>query len=127
MKNIVMRLCLWQWTKSDQDEEVEDYGNDMDFEKVLDLSDGIEVDLSNPLCSKFQIFEKEERLFRPFHKTLIVKLMGKQPNYMFMVQKLNQIWVRKGHIDIFDLENEFFLVGFQSRDDYMEALAGDHR
>ncbi|KAI9073620.1 hypothetical protein K1719_044432 [Acacia pycnantha] len=41
-----------------------------------------------------------------------------------MVKKLRQIWKRKGQIDIFDLENDFYLVSFQHLDDYMEALTG---
>ncbi|KAI9120797.1 hypothetical protein K1719_007830 [Acacia pycnantha] len=61
---------------------------------------------------------------RPFRRTLIVKLLGRQPSYGFMVKKLRQIWERKGKIDIFDLENDFYLVSFQHSDDYMEALTG---
>ncbi|KAI9084451.1 hypothetical protein K1719_033641 [Acacia pycnantha] len=41
-----------------------------------------------------------------------------------MVKKLKQIWERKGQIDIFDLENDFYLVNFQRMEDYMEALTG---
>ncbi|KAI9103644.1 hypothetical protein K1719_023267 [Acacia pycnantha] len=61
---------------------------------------------------------------KPFRRTLIVKLLGRQPSYGFMVKKLRQIWERKGSIDIFDLENDFYLVNFQHLDDYMEALTG---
>ncbi|KAI9128007.1 hypothetical protein K1719_001000 [Acacia pycnantha] len=69
--------------------------------------------------------EKErERLLKPFQRTLVVKLLGRQPSYGFMVKKLKQIWERKGQIDIFDLENDFYLVNFQNMDDYMEALTG---
>ncbi|KAI9080882.1 hypothetical protein K1719_037191 [Acacia pycnantha] len=59
---------------------------------------------------------------KPFGRTLVVKLMGRQPSYGFMVKKLKQIWERKGKIDVFDLENDFYLVNFQHMDDYMEAL-----
>ncbi|KAI9108726.1 hypothetical protein K1719_020373 [Acacia pycnantha] len=41
-----------------------------------------------------------------------------------MVKKLRQIWERKGIIDIFDLDNDFYLVSFEHMDDYMEALTG---
>ncbi|KAI9076020.1 hypothetical protein K1719_042036 [Acacia pycnantha] len=61
---------------------------------------------------------------RPFRRTLIVKLMGRRPAYGFMVKKLRQLWERKGNIDIFDLENDFYLVNFQSMEDYMGALTG---
>ena len=61
---------------------------------------------------------------KPFRRTLIVKLLGHKPYYAFMVKKLKQIWERKGSIDVFDLDNDFYLVNFQSNDDYMEALTG---
>ncbi|KAI9123451.1 hypothetical protein K1719_004751 [Acacia pycnantha] len=50
--------------------------------------------------------------------------MGRQLSYGFMVKKLSQIWARKGSIDVFDMENDFFLVSFQHCDDCMEALIG---
>ncbi|KAI9075964.1 hypothetical protein K1719_042086 [Acacia pycnantha] len=109
----------------EEEEVVEDYGVSTGFEKVLNPSDGISIDSSNPLCPRFSFEEKEmERLMKPFGRTLVVKLLGRQPSYGFMVKKLRQIWERKGNIDIFDLENDFYLVSFQHSDDYMEALTG---
>ncbi|KAI9080603.1 hypothetical protein K1719_037464 [Acacia pycnantha] len=61
---------------------------------------------------------------KPFGRTLVVKLLGRHPSYGFMVKKLRKIWERKGKIDVFDLENDFYLVNFQHMDDYMEALIG---
>ncbi|KAI9079072.1 hypothetical protein K1719_038980 [Acacia pycnantha] len=61
---------------------------------------------------------------RPFRRTLVVKLLSRQPSYGFMVKKLRQIWERKGKIDVFDLENDYYLVNFQNKEDYMEALTG---
>ncbi|KAI9080533.1 hypothetical protein K1719_037499 [Acacia pycnantha] len=109
----------------EEEEVVEDYGVGTDFEKVLNLSDGISIDASNPLCPRFSFKEKEmERLMKPFGRTLVVKFLGRQPSYGFMVKKLRQIWEQKGNINIFDLENDFYLVSFQHSDDYMEALTG---
>ncbi|KAI9123555.1 hypothetical protein K1719_004855 [Acacia pycnantha] len=59
-----------------------------------------------------------------FGRTLVVKLLGRQPSYGFMVKKLRQIWEGKGSIDVFDLQNDFYLVNFQYAEDYMEALTG---
>ena len=38
------------------------------------------------------------------------------------MKKLRQIWQKKGNIDVFDLDNDFYLISFQHSDDYMEAL-----
>ncbi|KAI9074073.1 hypothetical protein K1719_043965 [Acacia pycnantha] len=111
--------------RTDEDDELEDYGSGTDFARVLNPNDGIRVDFSNPLCPKFEFEEKEkERLMKPFRRTLIVKLLGRQLSYGFMVKKLRMLWERKGSVDVFDLENEFYLVNFQHHDDYMEALIG---
>ncbi|KAI9087133.1 hypothetical protein K1719_030897 [Acacia pycnantha] len=73
----------------------------------------------------FSFEEKEkEHLMKPFHRTLVVKLMGRQLSFGFMLKKLKQLWEKKGNIDVFDLKNDFYLVNFQYLDDYMEALTG---
>ncbi|KAI9090781.1 hypothetical protein K1719_028634 [Acacia pycnantha] len=125
LQNVNSKKCWWEWSKNEEEEDVEEYGAGTDFAKVLNPHDGICIDLSNPLCPKFDFEEKEkERLMRPFRRTLVVKLMGRQLSYGFMVKKLSQIWARKGLIDVFDLENDYYLVNFQHKEDYMEALTG---
>ncbi|KAI9127375.1 hypothetical protein K1719_001934 [Acacia pycnantha] len=61
---------------------------------------------------------------KPFRRTLVVKLLGRQTSFGFMVKKLSQIWERKGKIDVFDMANDFYLINFQNKEDYMEALTG---
>ncbi|KAI9123765.1 hypothetical protein K1719_005065 [Acacia pycnantha] len=125
LQNVNSKKCWWEWSKNEEEDDVEEYGAGTDFAKVLNPHDGICIDLSNPLCPKFDFEEKEkERLMRPFRRTLVVKLMGRQLSYGFMVKKLSQIWARKGLIDVFDLENDYYLVNFQHKEDYMEALTG---
>ncbi|KAI9083401.1 hypothetical protein K1719_034615 [Acacia pycnantha] len=69
----------------EEEEETVDFGTGTDFDKVLNPSDGITVDYSNPLCPKFSFEEPErERLMKPFKRTLVVKLLGRQPAYGFM-------------------------------------------
>ncbi|KAI9077623.1 hypothetical protein K1719_040398 [Acacia pycnantha] len=125
LQNVNSRVCWWEWSKCEEEEQIEDYGIETDFAKVLNPSDGITIDTSNPLCPKFGFEEKEkDRLLKPFGRTLIVKLLGRQPSYGFMMKKLRQLWARKGNIDAFDLQNDFYLVKFQHADDYIEALTG---
>ncbi|KAI9116870.1 hypothetical protein K1719_012236 [Acacia pycnantha] len=104
---------------------MEDDGVGTNFIKVLNSSDGISVDVSNRLCPRFCFEEKEkDSLMKPFGRTLVVKLLGRQPSYGFMVKKLRQLWESKGSIDVFDMQNDFYLVKFQHSEDYMEALTG---
>ncbi|KAI9075769.1 hypothetical protein K1719_042255 [Acacia pycnantha] len=95
------------------------------FEDVLDFNSGISIDLFDPLCPKFMIDDKErERLCKPFAKSLLVKLLGGSLSLYFLEYKLNQIWARKGAINLGDLENDFFVVSLQEWEDYERALTG---
>ncbi|KAI9114533.1 hypothetical protein K1719_014231 [Acacia pycnantha] len=95
------------------------------FEEVLDYHFGISIDPSNPMCPKFLIDDKErERLCKPFAKSLFVKQLGGSMSLYFLESKLNQIWARKGAIKLGNLENDFFVVSFQEREDYERALIG---
>ncbi|KAI9094816.1 hypothetical protein K1719_026622 [Acacia pycnantha] len=125
LQNVNSRVSWWEWSKGEEEEQSEDYGVETDFAKVLNPSDGISIDATNPQCPKFCFEEKEkERLWKPFGRTLVIKLSGRQPSYGFMVKKLRQLWERKGSIDLFYLQNDFYLVNFQREKDYMEALTG---
>ncbi|KAI9071350.1 hypothetical protein K1719_046695 [Acacia pycnantha] len=100
-------------------------GPSVGFEDVLDFNSGISVDLSEPLCPKFMIDDKErERLCKPFAKSLFVKLLGGSLSLYFLESKLNQIWARNGAIKLGNLENDFFVVSFQEWEDYERALTG---
>lgn len=125
LQNVQSKVCWWEWSRNAEEEESEDYGSGTDFAKILNPSDSISIDTSNPLCPSFSFMEKErERLLKPFGQTLVVKLLGRQPSYGFMAKKLCQIWERKGNIEVFDMDNDFYLVSFQHGDDFMEALTG---
>ncbi|KAI9112956.1 hypothetical protein K1719_016070 [Acacia pycnantha] len=59
LQNVNTRVCWWEWLKCEDEEQVEDYGVETDFAKVLNSSDGITIDTSNPLCPKFGFEDKE--------------------------------------------------------------------
>ncbi|KAI9120350.1 hypothetical protein K1719_007383 [Acacia pycnantha] len=100
LRNVNTKACWWEWVKTDGEDELEDYGAGTDFDKVLNPGDGIRVDCSNPLCLNFEFEEQErERLMKPFKRTLVVKLLGRQLSYGFMQKKLKQLWERKGSIE----------------------------
>jgi hypothetical protein len=74
-------------------------------------------------CPKF-IFSKleEKRLYRPWRRGVIVKLLGRRIGYKALETRLKQMWVRKGVISIIDLGNDYYLVAFSHEDDQYAAL-----
>ncbi|CAJ2632298.1 unnamed protein product [Trifolium pratense] len=74
-------------------------------------------------CPEF-IFSKkvEKRIYRPWRRSVIVKLLGKRIGYKALETRLNQMWVRKGVISIIDLSNGYYLVAFSNEEDQYAAL-----
>ncbi|RYQ84861.1 hypothetical protein Ahy_B10g104357 [Arachis hypogaea] len=64
------------------------------------------------------------RLIRvlPWKSTLVVKVLGKRVGLAFMEQRLQRDWVRKGKIDVIDMDRDYFLVHFSYEEDYSHAL-----
>ncbi|KAK8541493.1 hypothetical protein V6N12_014127 [Hibiscus sabdariffa] len=57
-------------------------------------------------------------------QTLVVKLLGRRIGYTTLRTKIHELWKPKQAIRLMDIENDYFLVSFQARSDYLQALAG---
>ncbi|XP_058758250.1 uncharacterized protein LOC131631474 [Vicia villosa] len=75
-------------------------------------------------CPKF-IFSaaEKERMQRPWRRGVIVKLLGRRIGYKTLENRLNQMWVRRGVINIIELSNDYYLVAFSHEDDKKAAMA----
>ncbi|XP_058759420.1 uncharacterized protein LOC131632707 [Vicia villosa] len=82
-----------------------------------------EVTIGGYECPNFVFSKKEEqRLYRPWRRGLIVKLLGRRIGYRALETRLKQMWVRKGVINIIDLSNDYYLVVFWHEEDQHAAL-----
>jgi hypothetical protein len=70
------------------------------------------------ILSKFE----EKRIYRPWRRGVIVKLLGRRIGYKALETRLKQMWVRKGSINIIDLSNDYYLVAFTNEEDQYAAL-----
>lgn len=64
----------------------------------------------------------EERLSRPWKQGLIVNLLGRRIGFKALENRLNQMWVQIGVMNIVDLGCDFFLVYLSHPEDYEKAL-----
>ncbi|KAK2378486.1 zinc ion binding / nucleic acid binding protein [Trifolium repens] len=88
--------------------------------------EGIKVEerkIGDYACPEF-VFSKteEKRIYRPWRRGVIVKLLGRRIGYKALETRLKQMWVRKGVISIIDLGNDYYLVLFTHEDDKYAAL-----
>ena len=83
-------------------------------DEVLELRRGIAV---------VKLLKEEKQWIRaPWVKALIVKVFGKIVGFTFLQSRLLSMWKPVGRIDIVDLDKEFYLVRFYSKDDYDAIL-----
>ncbi|PNX92703.1 hypothetical protein L195_g015844 [Trifolium pratense] len=103
--------------EEDDNEIGEKEGEDGGNMKVEERMDG------NYACPEF-VFSKleEKRIYRPWRRGVIVKLLGRRIGYKALETRLKQMWVKKGVISIIDLGNDYYLVAFTHEDDQYAAL-----
>ncbi|KAK7251090.1 hypothetical protein RIF29_33993 [Crotalaria pallida] len=66
-------------------------------------------------CPEFILDRKEkESIIRPWKQGLIVKMLGRKIGYKALENRLKQLWVRRGVIDIIDLDYDYYLVKFSN-------------
>ncbi|XP_061376478.1 uncharacterized protein LOC133318494 [Gastrolobium bilobum] len=64
------------------------------------------------------------RLHRVWEKALIVKLLGRSTGVSFMKKKIEELWGRKGKVNVTDIGNEFYVVQFSDDEDMKFSLSG---
>lgn len=68
--------------------------------------------------------EEHRRLYEPWNKALIVKLLGKNLRPSLMEEQLRRIWKPKGTMFITDLGNFFYVIKLYDDLDYERAIFG---
>jgi hypothetical protein len=100
--------------KSDSDKE--------DFaEEEMEVKEGLSGEYE---CPEFVFSKSEEkRIYKPWRRGVIVKLLGRRIGYKALETRLKQMWVRKGVINIIDLGNDYYLVAFTHEEDKNAAMS----
>ncbi|KAI9097822.1 hypothetical protein K1719_025593 [Acacia pycnantha] len=108
-------------------------------------SDDIEADDSlmdsdnddcSPLCviqedpernfPSFTFSEKmKKRLYKAWDKADIIKLLGKSVGYKMLLTIIQSLWAKRGVINLINIGNDFFVVKFTNKEDYLNALTGE--
>ena len=65
-----------------------------------------------------------KKLHRQWKNSLIVKLLGRTIGYKMLKQRVQILWGLQGDFDLIDLEEGFYLIKFNMKEDYFKVLAG---
>lgn len=68
--------------------------------------------------------EKYLSLIRQWRGALIIKLLSKSMNFKILDQRLRDLWQLEHGYELTDLEEDYYIVRFYSRDDYLCVLEG---
>lgn len=55
---------------------------------------------------------------------MIVKVLGRSVSIVAMTKKLRELWKQKEAMYVMDLPRQFFMVRFESEEEYMGVLSG---
>ncbi|KAK9017890.1 hypothetical protein V6N11_000890 [Hibiscus sabdariffa] len=107
--------------KSSSDHGFVDFFDDED----IDLHEG---DVTRSLVDGLLSIEFSECVQslaeKSLDQTLVIKLLGRRIGYTTLRTKIYELWKPKQAIRLMDIENDYFLVSFHARSDYLQALAG---
>ena len=61
---------------------------------------------------------KIPNIWRPWRKSLIVKVLGRTVNFQTLEMKLRELWKLDQYFEIIDLKNGYFITRFLKKEDY---------
>ncbi|CAN1159316.1 hypothetical protein LINPERHAP2_LOCUS22628 [Linum perenne] len=102
------------WENSERDSEI-----------FCSYESDVEEEEDDPRCPTIQIPNDEKiHVRREFANVIIISTLGKKFSFAFMSRKIPQIWAKKGEVNVSDVGWGFFVVKFQSTEDYERAMFG---
>lgn len=84
------------------------------------VSDDDDIDREeDPECPEVRLTKEEKiRLRKPWKCSLIIKVLGRKVGYTYLCKQLHKLWHPKAKMELVALDDEYFLVKFNSVDDY---------
>ena len=87
------------------------------------ISEDDEDDCEEDDCPLIKLSaEEKKRIRKPWQQTLIIKLMGRKVGYMFLIQRLKNMWKLRGDFTLTDLGNDFYMAKFANTEDRAHVL-----
>ncbi|MFQ6657971.1 hypothetical protein Gotur_027438 [Gossypium turneri] len=94
----------------------------MDEEFVLLEGDMVKSIVNGITTINFS-YRIKKILFKEMEKTVVLKLLGRSISYVSLHNRISSLWRPSKPFSLMDIENVYFLVKFQSTDDYDRVLS----
>ncbi|MBA0648547.1 hypothetical protein Goklo_016247 [Gossypium klotzschianum] len=94
----------------------------MDEEFVLLEGDMVKSIVNGITTINFS-YRIKKILVKEMEKTVVLKLLGRSISYVALHNRISSLWRPSKPFSLMDIENVYFLVKFQSTDDYDRVLS----
>ncbi|KAJ4847601.1 hypothetical protein Tsubulata_002699 [Turnera subulata] len=106
-----------------RDAMMEDVGLEDDEGFGSEASDSEDEEDDDPFCPTIRLSSSDKkRIYQRWKNTLIVKLLGKKVGHRFLHRTLMNQWKPRGEIVMADMGNDFYLLQFNTEQDYQQVL-----
>ncbi|KAK5784532.1 hypothetical protein PVK06_039058 [Gossypium arboreum] len=95
------------------------------MEEEFDLQDGDVVMKLVEGISSITLSDRVHQLIEwKMAKTITVKLLGRKIGFNTLLNKMKSLWSPKSHMKLMNLENYYYLLRFQDKEDFNKVLVG---
>ncbi|MBA0669299.1 hypothetical protein Goklo_029710 [Gossypium klotzschianum] len=130
-RTLRVRIVVWVGQRKRISYKTKLMGDSVSHNSMVDLEEDFELqdrDVTMVLVDGVPsiIFFNRVQQFIAWKMALIVvvKLVGKKIGFKTLFNKVSSLWKPHGQFQLMDLENDFYLVHFQNKDDFDKILMG---
>ncbi|MBA0582139.1 hypothetical protein Gorai_024290 [Gossypium raimondii] len=95
------------------------------MEEEFELKDGdVVTEVVDGIPTIIFFDQVHKYIERRMAKTIIMKLLGRSIGFNVLLKKITSLWCPRSPIQLMDLENDYYLIRFNSEDDYNKVVFG---
>ncbi|MBA0608739.1 hypothetical protein Godav_020926 [Gossypium davidsonii] len=95
------------------------------MEEEFELKDGdVATEVVDGIPTIIFFDQVHKYIERRMAKTIIMKLLGRSIGFSVLLKKITSLWCPRSPIQLLDLENDYYLIRFNSEDDYNKVVFG---
>ncbi|KAK5846404.1 hypothetical protein PVK06_002690 [Gossypium arboreum] len=95
------------------------------MEEEFELKDSdVVTEVVHGIPTTIFFYQVHKYIERRMAKTIIMKLLGRSIGFNVLLKKITSLWCPRSPIQLMDLENDYYLIRFNSENDYNKVVFG---